>query len=166
MTPRSCRIVFQIVGQDLDHDPTGIKIGGSRDRSNRLTDIRSVASSISKRPVLPGGVACTSVRYLSESSSASSFFTRPAADESAAVFAPPPASDPARYGSPGDARQACPVLERDLADGTVQVHVVAMLDVAFTKRRASSGDNGVPGPMHSPLERFVPRFDFSVEWGY
>jgi hypothetical protein len=28
------------------------------------------------------------------------FFTRPAADESAAVFEPPPASDPARLGSP------------------------------------------------------------------
>src|SRR5437588_244588 len=38
---------------------------------------------------------------------ASSFFTQPAADESAAVFAPPPTSDPARHGFPADGRRAC-----------------------------------------------------------
>ena len=34
----------------------------------------------------------------------SSFFTHSAVDEFAAVFAPPPASNPARHGSPADAR--------------------------------------------------------------
>src|SRR5689334_8930267 len=36
-----------------------------------------------------------------------SFVTQPAADESAAVFAPSPASDPARHVSPADARRVC-----------------------------------------------------------
>ena len=50
---------------------------------------------------------------------ASSFFTRPAADESAAVFAPPPAFDPARHGSPAEPgeheRSSCE--ENVLGDG-------------------------------------------------
>ncbi len=37
-------------------------------------------------------------------------FTPLAADESAAVFAPPPISDPSLHGSPADARRAWPLL--------------------------------------------------------
>src|SRR4051794_17320188 len=36
----------------------------------------------------------------------SSFFTKPAGDESAAVFAPPPVSGPAQHRSPADGRRA------------------------------------------------------------
>src|SRR5438128_909301 len=49
---------------------------------------------------------------------ASSFLTQPAADESAAVFAPPPASAPARRGLPLTPGEH--VLRGDVADGTVQ----------------------------------------------
>jgi hypothetical protein len=38
----------------------------------------------------------------------SSFFKRRSAGEPGAVSAPPPASGPARHGSPADARRACP----------------------------------------------------------
>jgi hypothetical protein len=42
---------------------------------------------------------------------------------------------------------------RDVPDRAVQPHVVVMLDVPLTRRRASSSDRGVPGRMHSALRR-------------
>ncbi len=45
------------------------------------------------------------------------------------------------------------VLWRDVANRAVQANVVVMIDVASTRRRASSNDSGVPGRMHSPSLR-------------
>ncbi len=59
----------------------------------------------------------------------SSFFTRPSADESAAVFGLPPTSDPAWRGSPLTPGEH--VLRRDVANRAVQADVVVMLDVAL-----------------------------------
>ena len=84
-----------------------------------------------------------------------SFFTRPAADESDAVFAPSPIF-PAPLGM--DLlmlRQH--VLRRDLADCTVQADVVVTFDVASTGHRASPSESGVPGRMRSPLSDLSAR---------
>jgi hypothetical protein len=48
-----------------------------------------------------------------------------AVGESAAVFAPPPTSDPSRHGSPADARRACPS-----AGGNLNVPGIAVRRIA------------------------------------
>jgi hypothetical protein len=53
--------------------------------------------------VLPDGVVFTNVSC-DRNWAYRPFFTRPAVDESDAVFAPPPASDFAQHGSPADGR--------------------------------------------------------------
>ena len=88
---------------------------------------------------------------------------RRSAGEPGAVSAPPPASDPAPHGfllTPGKH-----VLRRDVANRAVQANVVVMLDVAATRRRVSSSDNGVPGRMHSPLSDLCHRSIFPFDWG-
>ena len=49
------------------------------------------------------------------------------------------------------------VFGRDVTDGAIQTHVVVMLYVTLTRRRASSSDSGVPGRMHSPLSDLCQR---------
>jgi len=84
-------------------------------------------------------------QFIPDCERGSSFFTRPSDDESGAAFGPPPTSDPARHGSPADARRGCP--SRDVANRTVQANVVVMLDVAlhqspriFQRQRRSRPD--------------------------
>jgi hypothetical protein len=55
------------------------------------------------------------------------------------------------------------VLRGDVANRAVQANTVVMLDVASTRRRASSSDNGVPGRMHSPLSELCHRSIFPFD---
>src|SRR5207249_7347264 len=47
----------------------------------------------------------------------------------------------------------------------VQADIVVMLDVAPTRRLASSSDSGVPGRMHSPLSDLCQRSIFPFDCG-
>jgi len=86
--------------------------------------------------------------------------TQPAADASAAAFAPPPTSGLSRRGSPVDARRACPW--GDVPNRAVQANVVVMLDVALHQTPRIFQRQWRSRPDALSFERFVPAFDLSV----